>query len=183
MNSTKHKCSKIKWKILTLKNVLLLAVRYSNWSLKPYRCLAAGKRTTRSWSFQPNGRLNYEDASDFLRIKSHYRFYVFTLQKSETEEEVSADFKTTTNSKTRRVLSQKRCKYLSLVLVCDKAPLYAQWNCELALKRYQIKISNFFSRFGSFENKLTKFELYQANNDKCVNQSKRLTPLLLWSSN
>ena len=57
--------------------------------------------------------------------------------KSDEEKEVLADFKTKTNSKSSRALSQKRCKHLYIVLVCDEGPPSAQWNCELALKRYQ----------------------------------------------
>lgn len=89
-----------------------------------------------SWAMklEPQNQIRVRDVFDFLQFISHYQFRVFSVLKSVEEKEVSADFITTTNSKTRRMLSQKRCKYLSLVLVCVKAPLYAQWNYELALK-------------------------------------------------
>ena len=56
----------------------------------------------------PQNRIRVRDVFDFLQFISQYQFRVFSVLKSIKEKEVSADFKTTTNSKTRRALSQKR---------------------------------------------------------------------------
>ena len=56
----------------------------------------------------PQKQVRVRDVFDFLQYINHYRFFVFTLLKSETEEEESAVFKITTNATSRRALTQKR---------------------------------------------------------------------------
>ena len=63
-----------------------------------------------SWAMKidPQNQIRVRDVLDILQFISHYQFRVFSVLKSVEEKEVLADFKTTTNSKTRRALSQKR---------------------------------------------------------------------------
>ena len=64
-----------------------------------------GQDTTNSMptNLQADKKLiSSQDVADFLQFISHYQFRVFSVLKSVEEKEVSADFKRTTNSKSRR---------------------------------------------------------------------------------